>query len=175
MIYDSGSIEKTKEILNKYAINEIVEKKYYDMINEYYKIMKEFISNDISNKYLEAMKNLDFDIIGTFNLIKYKGNVANVFCIIDDKARDVFNKFITILSIKDLIERKKELLKVKNDVQKYCVSIREEAARECNYKEDLNIYYVPKEECVNYYDKEGIKKYSSITGFNKNMKLDLFY
>lgn len=164
-VYDCNELAITKKILLSYSNNPIYEKDFYSIIYQYFTQMNELISENESNEFIKAIQNIDFDKISEFSLIKNNGIYNDVFCIIDEHAKKLFSKYINILCLKDKIERKKELLEIRAEVDDYTVSVREETARKCNYNEKLDVYYVSKEDCTDSVDE--LKRYSEITGFNK--------
>ena len=158
-IYSKIQIESTKEILSKHR--NIEETVFLTIINEYYEELDKRKSNDESKEILEAIYKLKYDgeegySISSFRLIE-ESNSINVFIELDEKAREIWQKFLNLKKIKNVFERRKEFKKIKTEFYDYVISLRYPD------KADLpplveGFGYVNYEQLEDYYDKS--------TGYN---------
>lgn len=161
-VYGNTIINITMNILSKF--DNIEEKMFYEIIEEYFKEVMIKKNMDASNKFLNSIKKMHFFdkddefSIGKFSLIKGNPGYIDIYVQVDDEAEDIYNEFLNVLSEKDFIKKRERYLKVKNKIRDYTISI------PLKFKDVLNIsdYGIPnltREACSDYYDFEtGFKR-----------------
>lgn len=154
-IYSSFLIDKTKEVLEEFQ-SEIYEKDLLLLNNSYFRKVKDTSSDDESNQLLSYINELKFKTLTTdFRLIEEKVGYEkiDVFVELDNKAIEVWNKYMLIHSLKDPLEKKEQHLKIRKEFNEHVVSISKDEFS-CRELEDLNIGYIPFDQIKHYYDPE---------------------
>ncbi len=129
--YDSFITAKTDEVFKEneiLAINEqkpINEPKFLELNNSYFEKVESGMSNDESNEILKSIKELNFEKISEFKLIEEEPYKVDVFIEVDDKAKEVMQKYKDITNNDKLrgFEKKNEFLKIKKDFYDYVISV----------------------------------------------------
>jgi len=153
-IYDPVLIDLTEDLLTRKEIFQELE--IYQLLEEYFKLTKEYISQIKSEEILEAVIKLRYDnegeelSVADFKLIEDDYPKIDVFIEYDDGAGKVWQEFQEIKKIGHLFERKKEFLKIRKEFYNYLISVPPENIPP---KVD-NIYYVAKSQIEDYYDME---------------------
>ena len=147
------SLIETKESLgNKIKISE---PDFFKNMDLYYKILKEKLATDESDNILKFLENMQFaDLYKSFKLIDdrlYKRK--DVFIEYDDKAKEVWQKFINLKQIKDTFKRKTEFLKFRKDFYDYVISVPEKYVPE-KEQENTGIVYIPNDQVGSCYDNQ---------------------
>ncbi|MFW6129838.1 MAG: CRISPR-associated helicase Cas3' [Atribacterota bacterium] len=155
-IYDPTLIGKTKENLTQERIDE---SEIYNISEKYFYEVKNAVSENKSNKILNAVEKLQYDrkkdSVSEFKLIEQDYEKNNIFVEIDDNANEVLEKYLEIKEIKHYLKRKKEFLKIKNEFYDYVLSIPVNKIKEnCPPKLNDYLYFIPKSQLSEYYDKE---------------------
>lgn len=128
-IYDPVLIDITAKLLstkNHYNENEI-----YQLLDEFYKKAKDKMNQIDSEKILESVYKLKYDgeknenesFISDFQLIKTKYPEYDVFVEYDEDAKKIWQEFKRIKQNKNLFERRKEFLQIRNDFYNYVISV----------------------------------------------------
>ncbi|MCX7795053.1 MAG: CRISPR-associated helicase Cas3' [bacterium] len=126
-IYDSLLLEITAKILSNREV--IEEREFWDIINSYYLEVQKKKSSDISTEFINAIYRLKYNSIDEtrgiedFKLIEEDYPKFEVFIELNDEARNIWERFIDVKGIKDLVERRIEFNKFKADFYKYVISI----------------------------------------------------
>jgi len=147
-------IDLTEDLLTRKEIFQELE--IYQLLEEYFKLTKEYISQIKSEEILEAVIKLRYDnegeelSVADFKLIEDDYPKIDVFIEYDDGAGKVWQEFQEIKKIGHLFERKKEFLKIRKEFYNYLISVPPENIPP---KVD-NIYYVAKSQLEDYYDME---------------------
>ena len=143
-----GEIERTAtwSFLDRTG-NEILETELFTKMNEYY---KELAKRKNTGKLKRFIERLEFDEVGLkFKLIDDKKE--SVFVLTGkDENKIVFNWLEKINRMQDKMRRKNEYLKIKNDVQKYVVNIREDDMKKLTFAGEVSGFKVLSE---GFYDK----------------------
>jgi CRISPR-associated endonuclease/helicase Cas3 len=165
-IYDPVLCHITKKVLKDKQ--ELTEQEFSNLIEKYYRMVWEEISQEKSKNLLEAIKSFRFSTdfsnsisIKDFQLIEDDKYKKDVFIEINNEATQVWNKAKSIIrklreKVIDFFSAKEEFDKLKPDFYKFVIS----ANIEKNippYDEELKIYFVNKNMLKSYY--------SSGTGF----------
>jgi len=121
LIYGSDLILKTKNILSD--ISEICESNYLQLINNYYIEVKLQTENLTSNE-LSAIEELRFKDVGEFQLIEQR-KTESIFIQLNEKAENIWNKFVNIYSDDSLnqFEKKLEFSKIKSQFYDYVINV----------------------------------------------------
>ncbi len=166
-IYDIVLLSITEKILS--TKHEIKESEFLEMIDYYYKETKEKKSQDTSRNLLEAVEKLRYDTdngdettsISDFKLIDGDYPKVDIFIELDEEAKNIWKKYLELINIENLFERKKVFDSIKADFYQYVISIPKNTE---NMPEMIReIGYIKKGDLKDYYDNE--------TGFiTKNTK-----
>jgi len=160
-IYDSFLISKTENVfqhLNDNNKNNVIlsENNFYNLINTYFEEVNKGISYDISLQLLDNLKNINFSNLTEFRLIENDFDKINVFIEFDDRAEFVLKRFKKIISDENLkpLEKKKELLRIKNIFNDYIISVNKTSDIINNLEGIGNLRIILKDQIDTYYDKE---------------------
>jgi CRISPR-associated endonuclease/helicase Cas3 len=171
-VYSPVLLDVVSEILKNN--NDISEKDFLDLINAYFKEVKNKINIDEAKKLLVSIYGLCFNgknsdkrkPISEFELITEVPYKVDVFVELDECAKKVWNKYDEIIKNKKLrgFEKKMEFLKIKKEFYNYIISIPKHSQ---NLPQEINgLYYVSNSLVDDYYDKE--------TGFKKNSETQIW-
>lgn len=153
-IYGSTLINISKDLLSKENI--IYEKGYYELINEYFRVIKENKSQQESRDYIESILNLNFSdgeySLKTFSLIKDNPGYIDVFFIYDDTAELAYEKYKTLLTIKDYEKKREIYLSIQKDIRNYTISVPVKYYR--LFTQERGLIILPKEGVKDYYNEE---------------------
>jgi CRISPR-associated endonuclease/helicase Cas3 len=154
---------------------EIQEDCFYEIINEYFGKVKPKINDDKSKYIWEAMLALRFYkdnppeksdnkiLVSEFQLIKETGGYVDIFVEIDEKAKNVWQRYCEeVYKEKNFIKRRIAYFSIRKDFKNYIISVR---------KDDKIIF--PAEVCgISYIPKNQLDDfYSMDTGFKKEIEL----
>ncbi len=157
-VYGSTLIDLTKKIVNK----EYTENEYKELSEKYFRLVKEYKSQDRSNKVEEDIYRLKFQaedncIACDFKLIEDLPTV-DIFIEIDETAKEVYENFKeNVLEEKDFIKRIENYHKIKHTFNKYLVSVQRKVFEKI-YKKiytEGKFPKIPLEVVEDYYDKYG--------------------
>jgi len=155
-IYGSFIISKTKEVFKEIDKEEIEEREFLKLNENYFEKVNIGKSGDESNSILEKVEKLKFSGLSDFKLIEKDYPEVDVFIELDDNAKRIWQKYKEIKSTDDLRERKKRFLGIKKDFYEYVISIDKKYAK--GFK-DGEIGCVSQKELKNYYDLDtGFKR-----------------
>jgi CRISPR-associated endonuclease/helicase Cas3 len=151
-IYDPVLISNTEEILKNEK--EIGEDNFLNLTTQYFKSILETTSDDLSQEYINAIRMLDYEKIGEFQLIKEKGEKVDIFVELNDEASDVWNRYQQIVKITDLRERKRQFLGIRGKFYQYVISVLVYKAKENLPPEVSGIRFISKAQLNEFYDLE---------------------
>lgn len=127
-IYDRVLLDLTESILK--TKSKIEEPELLDLSQQYFLETTKRKSNETAVKFLEAISNLIYDHpdedtikIKDFNLIEYEYPTIDVYVEIDEIAREIWEKFVSLKKIKNRFKRKNEFDKFKADFYDFVISI----------------------------------------------------
>lgn len=127
-VYDGFLLDVTKSILKKHPV--IEESELFEIINEYYHLLKNKISLEISVNIIEAIEKLKYadavdgkTSISDFRLIENETNKIDVFVEINEKAKKVWDEFCKIMEIKNMFHRRNEFEKIKKDLYSFVIAV----------------------------------------------------
>ncbi|MEM5819983.1 MAG: CRISPR-associated endonuclease Cas3'' [Candidatus Aenigmatarchaeota archaeon] len=170
-IYDSVLIDVTQEIIqnsdHKEAERDFIlgaQEKYYNLINERKSKQK-------SEEVLNHLKRLNFGDIVEFRLIKEEYDSISIFVEINEMAENIRKKIEEILEEKNRFERRENLLKIKNEINKYTLSIKFSRSKKISFLPPIG-----KLEDFRYIPIKNIKDWYKLdSGFTQPDNIDLFY
>lgn len=161
-IYGSFIISKTEDVFKEMDKEEIEEREFLKLNENYFEKVNIGKSEDESTSILEKVEGLKFSELSDFKLIEKDYPEVDVFIEVDDNARSVWQKYQEIKSIDDFRERKRSFLAIKTDFFDYVISIPKIYGYDFA---DDEIGYVSNVELKNYYDPEtGFKRGTAGSG-----------
>jgi len=126
-IYDRVLIDITRKILA--SRQEIPENEFLNVIENYYREMQRRKSSDTSRDLIQAVYKLKYDsvdeavCIRDFKLISEDYPKVDVFIEINEKSRDVWQKYLEIKEIENLFNRRLAFSEIKADFYMFTISI----------------------------------------------------
>jgi len=160
-IYENVLIELSKKIFEQQNQNQIEEKKFLDLINRYFDDAKGKSSSEtnlIDSLYKLYFYDKNFDLnkrtpISEFKLIEEEPYKVDVFVEVDDKAKDVWQKYNEIRNNNKLngFEKKNEFLKIKKDFYDYVISVDEEKVKELHFLVEGKLLYISNKDLKLWY------------------------
>jgi CRISPR-associated endonuclease/helicase Cas3 len=169
-IYDPILLGVTRSFLEQK--DTIPEKKFLDLIQDYYEELQQRKSNDTSKKLLAALYQLKYQKksnddtpgVSDFKLIVEDYPKIDVFIEYNEDAANVWEKYVYIKGISDLIQRRSEFNKIKADFYKYTVAI------------PVNVENIPPEVAgFRYVNRNSLPDYYNLkTGFKTEGELLLW-
>jgi len=146
-IYGNYLIYKSRDVLPRAS-----ELGPFHLAEEYYHAVKKGSSNLKSQPLLKAIGELDYGKLRDFKLIDDQPNYS-VFVEVDDKASQIWGRYVEILdSSRDNFQKKEEFLRMKHDFYDYVVNVSswEVSALE----QDKGFYRIPRSEIGRLYSEE---------------------
>ena len=144
-IYGGNSmlIDKTQQVLEKKTL--IPEHEFKEVVEKYYHLVKDSMSNDEAKKLLENIAQLEFENIQrNFELIADDYPKIDVFIEYDDEAAKVWKEFQRIQEIADPSEKRREFMKIKKQLREYTISVPEKFKDTVGYQEPIDMGYLSK-------------------------------
>lgn len=160
-IYDAVLIDSSKRILRDH--NEVSEDEFLELVEKYFKYLKQSISNDLSNKYLEEIKFLNYRGIGSFELIEEKGEKCDIFIELNEEAEKVWSEYQKIIKITDPFKSKSNFLMIRNKFYEFVISVNIHKTIDNLPPLVGGIRYISKTQLNEFYDSEtGFKQVSNL-------------
>lgn len=144
-IYGGNSmlIDKTLQVLEEKTV--ISEHEFKEVVEDYYQLVKDSMSNDEANKLLKNIAGLEFEEIQrNFKLIADDYPKIDVFIEYDDEAVKVWKEFERIQEIADSSEKRREFMRIKKQFRDYIISIPEKFKENAGYCDSINMGYISK-------------------------------
>lgn len=144
-IYGGNSmlIDKTQQVLEKKTL--IPEHEFKDVVEKYYQLVKDSMSNDEAKDLLENIAQLEFEKIQrNFEIIAEDYPKIDVFIEYDDEAVKVWKEFKRIQEIADSAEKRREFMKIKKELRDYTISVPEQFKDVVGYQEPIDMGYLSK-------------------------------
>lgn len=158
-IYDSTLLNATSQTIATCAIQGCIEEKnFYDMSSSYYKLLNQGILADTeSENVLDAVCSLNYEKIQDFRLIEENYEKADLYIEVDEKARELWNRFLGLSNIEDRWERREEFYRFKNVFQQYIISVQKNAEYLYPFADSMagGIYHISLDIVDLYYKVEG--------------------
>jgi len=150
-IYDSVLIDATERLIQRFT--QISEDCLLNISERYYEEVKKVVSDDVSNRYLDGIKKLDYEYIGNFKLIEEIDKI-DIFVELDDEATKVWRQYEELRKIKDIKERKHKFLKIRGKFYSYVISVLLRKGHKNLPPEIEGIRFVAKTQLEEFYDHE---------------------
>jgi|Wag4MinimDraft_15_1082655.scaffolds.fasta_scaffold00228_7 CRISPR-associated endonuclease/helicase Cas3 len=151
-VYGNTLINISEDILKRYGT--ISEEDYFRLINEYFSIVMQNKSSQVSREFINSIESLDFSegeyAISKFSLIENNPGYFEAFFIYDDVAEDIFAKYLKLSNIKNFNARREAYLEIQKNIRDYILSIPKKYIN--NFQLDKGIPYLPKEGIQDIYD-----------------------
>ncbi|NLO90097.1 MAG: CRISPR-associated helicase Cas3' [Clostridia bacterium] len=163
-IYGKSNLLVTQKVLENY--DRVEEKNYIDLIENYYKLLKEKKSSQISDELIDAMKDFAMEKgkIASFSLIKNNPGYIDVLFRLNEEVEKAYQEFWEVIKIKDLEARTERYLKILPILTSHTISMPAKYAG-CFEKKPLGDGYffsLPPEGKEEFYDES--------TGFKRDKK-----
>lgn len=154
-VYGLSSVNITKEILEGHE--KIQESEYYNLINIYFEKVIANKEKDTSKGFIDSIKKLiyteDKYAISRFSLIQNNLGYIDVFIEVDDDATKILEEYLKVLSIKEFERRREEYLKIKNELNKYFISVPDKLFKKfTKTQNNKGIFVLPRIAIDDYYD-----------------------
>ncbi|MBC8587562.1 CRISPR-associated helicase Cas3' [Paratissierella segnis] len=125
-IYGFDIIDIVSKILGSY--DEIEERTYLQLINEYYQKISIKKSQQVSKEFISSIEGLNFDEnykyeIGKFSLIDETNGYMDVYIEYDEEAEDLLQQYIEAYKIEDINKRMEVTLPIKKKMSSYYISM----------------------------------------------------
>lgn len=152
-IYDGFLISKTLDILRLYG-KVIEESKILELNSRYFRELRRGLSNETSRKCMSMISGLEFGTLGEkFRLIEGDEPRVDVFVEIDEMASGVWQMYRSLRSERNLWERRRRYLRIRNELSDYVISVPRRIASNL-VMEDQGMGYISMDELSHYYDRE---------------------
>lgn len=127
-IYDPVLLDITEGLLDGMFKDKdkISETEMHHYVKDYYEEIRKTKNDKEYKKYLGYLETLMFNEIHKFSLIENTYEKADVFVPIDDRAKEVWKRYMAIRGIPDPLKRYNELLGIRNSFYDYVVSVNKE-------------------------------------------------
>lgn len=162
-IYSTTSLGITLKLFENKKI--IEEKNFKEIIEKYYKILKNNSSYEESEQIFASMEKLNFKddsnySINDFSLITEKEPKIDVYFIVDDKSEKIYYEYSEITKIKDYNEKRNRFLNIKSDLSNYTLAVSQKYFNILKIATGKDFFpHLNRIESEQYYDDEvGIKK-----------------
>jgi len=123
-IYDPILLDITEQLIKGTALSE---QELYEVFNKYgEQTLNRKDTVSASKKLEESIKKLKYDGedgISDFNIIKQDYPVIDVFVEVDEKAKEIFEKFGEIHAIENPLDRHNKFKEIKKDFYSYVISV----------------------------------------------------
>ena len=159
-IYDNFIISKTKDVLEEANNKQIEEKDFLSLNNLYFDKVNQGKADDKSKEILGYVKKLTFSELNKFKLIENNYKKIDIFVEVDERGKEIYQKYKKLSLKKNMFERKNEFLKIKKIFYDYVISVPYKYANDF-IVEDKAIGHISLEEIEqnNYYNPEtGFKR-----------------
>jgi len=156
-VYGNTAVNITINILSEYEV--IEEKEYYRLINEYFKIVQENKSAEVSEELIRSIESMNFDgefgkPISNFSLIKNNPGYIDVIFRIDECIEEAYQKFLHALKEKDYKNKRNMILEIRNVINDYTISLPAKYYRKfAKEKNNESIISLPYSDCINLYNE----------------------
>ncbi|MCQ8903781.1 MAG: CRISPR-associated helicase Cas3' [Methanothrix sp.] len=152
-IYDGFLISKTLDMLRSCG-KCIEEREILELNRRYFKAVRSGMSDVTSRKCMSMISGLAFEDLGKrFRLIEEDEPRVDVFVEVDLRASEVWQMYRALRSERDIWERRRRYLSIRNELSDYVISLPKRIAANL-VTDDQGIGYISMDELTNYYDPE---------------------
>jgi CRISPR-associated helicase Cas3 len=158
-IYDGIVLLNTTEELLK-NLSDLREEEFLELIDKYYEMVWDKKSPDRSKKLLESVKQLKYEQLTEFKLIKEEPYKHQVFVVLNDEARKVLERVKGVIrNVRNgqwkIWEARSELEKIKAHFYSFVINVNlGRSGDSIPIDEDLQIYVIDSDVLKQYYDEE---------------------
>jgi len=161
-IYDRWLLQPTEHLLGD--VTAITEPQLLALAEEYFHRVRDATSTDQSRELLEAVRRLDFEAIGKFELIEDPQEKVDIFVELDDAAKGVWTEFCQLSEVEDRFDRRRAFQQMRGRFFQYVVSIPLSRASQNLPPEVEGVRYVSNSVLEEFYDmKLGFKVEPSVS------------
>lgn len=158
MVYEHSYLDITRDLLEPYKQNLLLEENYLEVINQYFQNLKININEDEAKELIESIELLNFDHgkypVKKFKLIDNERDYLEVFLQIDETAESLYEQFCTMLHTQDIKKRHELQLHLKRSMSEYTLSIPAKYASRINHLKQDILWTLPKEGCDMFYSED---------------------
>jgi len=158
-IYDDIILLNTTEKLLK-NLSELSEEELLELIDKYYEMVWDKKSQGESKKLLESVKQLKYEDLTKFRLIKEEPYKHQVFVVLNDEAKKVLERVKEVIrNVRNgqwkIWEARSELEKIKAHFYSFVINVNlGRSGDSIPIDEDLQIYVIDSDVLKQYYDEE---------------------
>jgi CRISPR-associated endonuclease/helicase Cas3 len=158
-IYDDIILLNTTEKLLK-NLSELSEEELLELIDKYYEMVWDKKSQGESKKLLESVKQLKYEDLTKFKLIKEEPYKHQVFVVLNDEAKKVLERVKEVIrNVRNgqwkIWEARSELEKIKAHFYSFVINVNLGGSGDSiPIDEDLQIYVIDSDVLKQYYDEE---------------------
>lgn len=150
-IYDGFLTSNTIDILRSCG-RCIGEGEILELNRRYFRALKSGMSDDASRKCMNMISGLEFEDLGKeFKLIEGDEPRVDLFVELDERAAKIWQSYKALRSERDIWERRKRYLSMRNALSDYVISVPERVAKNL-VMEEHGIGYISMNELPYYYD-----------------------
>ena len=157
-IYGFDIIDIVSKILESH--DEIEERNYLQLIDEYYQKIRIKKSQQVSKKFISSIEKLNFDEndryeIGKFSLVDEVNGYMDVYIEYDEEAENLLQKYIEAYKIKNINKRREVTLPIRKKMSSYYISMPKKYWRKIekfNIVPGYDILRIPRSGMNIYYD-----------------------
>ncbi len=151
-VYDASLLEITQKTLNESVISE---PDFLRLCDAYFSRMAHLPQKE-SEELLASVANLRYSdgeqAIDQFRLIDQGYAKQDVFVEWDTEAREIWQAYLDLAEIPDHWKRRKQYLKIKNQFQRFIISVGEKDLKKNQPPIIGGLFYVPQSQLEAYYD-----------------------
>jgi CRISPR-associated endonuclease/helicase Cas3 len=157
-IYDLVLLGTTKKLLKNSS--ELREEELLELIDKYYEMVWNKISQGESKELLESVKQLDYEHLTKFKLIEEEPYKHQVFVVLNDEAKKVLERVKEVIrNVRNgqwkIWEARSELEKIKAHFYSFVINVNLGRSGDgIPIDEDLQIYVIDSDVLKQYYDEE---------------------
>lgn len=151
-VYGDYLIEKTKEVLSTNSATHDT----LQLSSVYYQKVRAGKSDLKSDKLLNAIRQLDYQVLDDFRLIEEQDS-SSVFVEINKEAKDIWSEYVTLMSESSGLRAKEKFLQIRQSFYNYVINVPEEKVRNLDFTKGF--YLIPENKLSEFYDFEtGFKR-----------------
>ncbi len=152
-IYDGFLISKTLDILRSCG-GCIEEREILELSSRYFRALRSGMSDETSRECMKMLSCLEFGDLGeSFRLIEEDEPRVDVFVEVDERAAEVWRMYRDLRSERDIWERRRRYLSMRNALSDYVISVPRRIAKNL-LMEDQGLGYISMDELPQYYDRK---------------------
>lgn len=147
--YASVLVNRTCRILDQ---SRIPESGFRQLVNRFYRLVKDGVSRDQSRKILKHLQMMEFSDLKEFKLIAEDYPKVDVYMEDDGEAAEIWKEYRSVKDIKDWKERRTRYLKIKRQLLEHVISVPESYRNQVAWTEEGGMGHITSEDGL--YDAE---------------------